>query len=145
MAGIFSKSSRPKRPGSYFNFVAAEQQPVLENTQGTVAIPFVHDWGPAEQVVECASFPEFLAKFGGASVFGSPYSRGYKAVRQAFQGEGLPGRGGASRVLAYRMTGSSGAAATRNLSNGTVTALPLVARYPGSFGNRLRVTVQANA
>ena len=47
MAGIFSKSSRPKRPGAFFNFVAAEQQPILENTSGVVAIPFVHDWAIA--------------------------------------------------------------------------------------------------
>lgn len=144
MAGQFSKANRSKRPGAFFNWKAVAQQPNLPSTTGIVAIPFTHSWGPNETVVPLASFGQFLQVFGiGAST--APYSDGYRQVEGAFKGEGLQERGGADLVLAYRMTGSSAAKATKALSNGTVPAITLTAVYEGSYGNRLKVAVVANA
>lgn len=145
MAGTFSKSARPKRPGAYFNFTATEAEPILANTLGTVVVPFTHTWGPNETIVELGSFGDFLAIFSQGGTTPPVYTEGYKAILQAFQGEGLPGRGGAGKVLAYRMTGSGAAKSSRALSNGTTTALTLTAIYEGTFGDRLSVTLQDNA
>lgn len=145
MAGTFSKSARPKRPGAYFNFTATEAEPILANTLGTVVVGFTHTWGPNETVVELGSFGDFLAIFGQGGTTPPTYTEGYKAVVQAFQGEGLPGRGGAGKVLAYRMTGTGAAKSTRSLSNGTTNAITLTAVYEGTYGDRLSVTLQDNA
>lgn len=145
MAGQFSKSNRPKRPGAYFNFSTVEQEPVLINTLGIAVVPFTHSWGPSKTVTELNSFGEFLAIFGQGGTTPPVYTEGYKAVLQAFQGEGLPSRGGAGRVLAYRMTGAGAAKATRALSNATVPALTLSARWEGTHGNKISVRTQDNA
>src|SRR5688500_1197553 len=105
MAGTFSKANRPKRPGAYFNFQAAEVEPQLGSSVGTVAICFRHTWGPSEQVVELDSFGDFLAIFGRGSD-ADEYTEGYKAVQDAFRGEGFGGRAGAGKVLAYRLVGA---------------------------------------
>jgi hypothetical protein len=146
MAGQFSKTARPKRPGAYFNFTAREAEPILVNTLGTVAIPFTHTWGPSETVVELGSFGDFLAVFGQGGTTPPAYTEGYKAVVQAFQGEGLPGRGGAGAVLAYRMTGSGAAKASKTLQNTTpAAALTLTAKYEGTYGHNITLQVQDNA
>ena len=143
MAGTFSKANRPKRPGAYFNFQAAATEPELGSSQGTVAIAFRHSWGPSEQVVELNSFGEFLAVFGRG---GDTPTEGYRAVHDAFRGEGFGGRSGAGKVLAFRMVGASGAKATLAISNTTpATALTLTARYDGTIGNGLKAQVVVNA
>lgn len=138
MAGIFSKSNRPKLPGAYFNFKPEAVPTVPSNPGSAVAIPFTHDWGPLDEVVRVTSFQEFQAIYGA-----SDDTEGYRAVRQAFQGEDVDGRGGAGEVVAYRMAGSAAAAAVKTLNNTTPTgAITLTALYPGTRGNDLRVTVQ---
>jgi len=140
MAGIFSKSSRPKLPGAYFNFEARAVVPVPVNPGSIVAIPFTHDWGPFEEVSRTGSFAEWQAIYGNADD-----TDGYRAVRQAFEGSGLVGQGGAGEVLSFRMGGSAAAKSTKALSNGTTTAITLQARYEGTRGDDLRVTVQDSA
>lgn len=136
MPGVFSKSARPKRPGAYTNFESRVPLRVLSNTGSIVAVPFVHDWGPTDQAVLLGSYAEFVATYGSNS------SAGQRAVFGAFKGEGLPGAGGAGQVLAYRFSGTAGAKASRALSNGVATALTLSARYEGTRGNSLTVTVR---
>lgn len=141
MPGQFSKSARPKRPGSYVNFEAVASTTVPAAIGSTVAIGFTHDYGPSETIVQLRSLADFKSVFGPSE--GTP---GFKAVKQAFQGEGLQGRGGAGAVVAFRMVGTSGAKAVKTLTNTTpVTALTLTAKYDGSYGNNLTVTVQDNA
>lgn len=144
MAGTFSKSSRPKRPGAYFRFVAKQPEPVFVNPAGVVAVAITHSWGPGESVVELNSFSDFLKYFGRGTADGS-YTPGYIAVHDLFRGEGVDGRGGAGQVLAFRMEGSSAAKANKALSNGTVPAITLTALYTGSYGNQLGVQVVADA
>lgn len=140
MAGEFTAASIPPLAGAYFDFEAAEQEPNVVNTTGIAAIPFTHNWGPANQVVELNSFGDFVNIFGQG---GSPYTPGYKAVRQAFDGEGLPARGGANQVLAYRMVGSGGAAGSTILTNTTpATAITLTSKYQGSWASNIAVTVE---
>jgi hypothetical protein len=136
--GEFSKSSRPKRPGAYVNFEAVERQSVPPSIGSVVAIPIVHDWGPYKQNVLVGSLAEFQAVYGA-----SQDTPGFMAVQQAFRGEGLAGRGGAGAVLVHRFGGSAAAKSTRTLSNTTpATSLTLTAKYEGTRGDDLRVTVQ---
>lgn len=138
MAGEFSKSARPKRPGAYVNFVADDRQGVAPTLGSIVAVPIVHDWGPFERNVLVESLAEFEAVYGT-----SRDTPGYMAVQQAFRGEGLEGRGGAGGVLVHRFGGAAAAKANKALDNTTpAAALTLSARYEGSRGNDLRVTVQ---
>jgi hypothetical protein len=105
-----------------------------------VAVPFTHDWGPLEQAVRLNSFADFTAIFGN-----SLDQPGYRAVRQAFRGEGVRGRRGAGQVLAYRMGAAAAAKATVTLSNTTpASALKVDAVYEGTRGNDLRVTIQTD-
>lgn len=143
MGGIFSKAARPKRPGAYFNWESVQPVAIPVSPGAVVALGFTHVWGPDNTVVACGSYSEWLNTFGGDP---NDPSAGYKAAKQAFQGEGYDGRGGAGQVLAYRMVGSAGAVATRNLANTTpATALRVDAVYKGTKGNDLKVTVQTNA
>jgi hypothetical protein len=143
MSGVFSKSSRPKRPGAYFNWLAVQQQDVLPAVGSVVAVAFTHTWGPDNTPAVLSSVGQFNDVYGGDPT--NPTS-GYIASKQAFQGAGLPGEGGASQVVGYRMVGSAGAKATKALLNTTpATALTLSAKYKGTTGNGLTVTTQVNA
>ena len=106
---------------------------------------FQHTWGPSKTVVELGAFGDFAAVFGQGGTTPPDYTDGYRSVVQAFQGEGLPGRGGAGKVLAYRMTGTGAAKANRALSNGATSALTVAARYEGTFGNTLKVSIVPDA
>lgn len=139
MPGTFSKTNRPKRPGAYFNFQALATPTIQPSAAGTVCIPLTHDWGPYKTPTYISSLAEWVAVFGPTTT-----TAGYKAVYQAFMGEGLPGRGGAGRILVYRNGGSSAAKATYSVkqTNGTTPALVVNARYEGAYGNNLSVTVE---
>jgi len=141
MGGIFSKSNRPTLPGAYFNFQSTEPSIVPASPGTSVAIPFTHDWGPFEEVVRVGSFAEFQAIYGS-----SDDTNGYRAVKQAFQGEGLDGRGGAGEVVCFRHGGSAAAKAVKTLNNtSAAAAITLTAIYEGTRGNDLKVTTQDNA
>ena len=140
MPGGFSKSNLPKRPGAYFNFESRPVEVMPIPTQGVVAIPFTHDWGPVDTPVRVRSFSEW------ESIYGTGLTEGRIAVQGAFKGEGVNGRGGAAEVVALRFAGTSAAKATRILQNTTpAAALTLTAKYEGTKGNALRATVAANA
>jgi hypothetical protein len=145
MAGTFSKSNRPKRPGAYFAFQAKVAEPTLVNPQGVVALGFTHSWGPENTVVPLNSFGDFIAKYGQGGTTPPTYTSGYRSVRDTFKGEGLPGYGGAGQVLAYRIVGSAGAFASKVLQNSTpAAAITLTARYKGSYGGNITLDVVAD-
>jgi hypothetical protein len=130
MPGVFSKEARPVRPGAYFDWAAEPTETILPSIGSVVLLGIVHDWGPAGSVVPTVSLGDFQSKFGSST------TPGYRAVKQAFKGEGLQGRGGAGEVLVYRLLGTGGKAAEVDVENTTATAaLTLTAKYPGSFGN----------
>ena len=143
--GVFSKASRPKRPGAYFNWLAVQPADVAPAIGSVVAVGFTHTWGPLEQAVALTSLGEFLSVYGGDP---NDPSEGYKAVKQAFQGEGVGGAGGAGTVIAYRMGDNGAAKAAKTIQNtagSPANAITLTARYEGTDGNNLRVTTQNNA
>lgn len=142
MPGQFSKANRPRRPGAYFNFEGVPTATLPPATGAIVAIPFTHNWGPFKEAVPLGSYAEFVATYGE---YGDVPTPGKIAVWQAFRGEGVAGRAGAGTVLAYRTGGSSAAKASITLVNTAGTpanAITLSARYEGTKGNDLRVTVQ---
>ena len=137
MPGTYSIENRPKRPGAYFRFEAAEERIIPPAIGGIVAIPITHDWGPVEQATLVRSHAEF------DQVFGDSITPGRNAVLQAFRGEDLDDTYGAGGVLVYRMTGTSGALATLQLQNTTpAPAVRLDSKYQGARANSLKVTVQ---
>ena len=143
MAGIFSKSNLPKRPGAYVNFSGERAEPTLANPAGVVAIPTTHSWGPSEPTI-VTSWADFLAQFtsGGTDSF----TDAYIAVKQAFTGEDYQGHGGAEQVIVKRMVPSDAAAATLALNNtAAATAVTLTAKHKGTYGNRLKASVFQNA
>lgn len=137
MAGIFSKSARPLRPGSYFRFKGAVRNTVIGGSAGVVATLFQSDWGPENTVVALDDFGFYSQKFGP-----STDTEGYQAAYNAFIGENRNGVGGAAKLLGYRMVPSGAAKATKALT-GTGSALTLTALYKGTKGNDLRVTIAA--
>jgi hypothetical protein len=139
--GVFSKTARPNRPGTYVNWESVSVTTVPASIGSTVAVGFTHDWGPTEQSVLLQSLGDFKAVYGPTET-----SSGFRAVKQAFQGEGLDGRGGAGAVVAFKMAGAAAAKATKALSNTTpAVAVTVTAKYDGSYGNQISVTVQDNA
>jgi hypothetical protein len=141
MAGTFTQGARPVLPGEYTDFVAQSAPNIAPSPGGIVAVAGLHDWGPYDEATLCDSYDDFVAKFGS----GDTELR--RAVLQAFVGEGVSGKGGASAVLAVRMGLSSAiASAAHSLQNATpAAAIALTARYPGTLGNSLTLTVQAGA
>jgi hypothetical protein len=138
--GQFSKSVRPELPGVYTDFVATPQTVVLPSTEDIVLVPFTSDWGPFKAVEECASFQDYLTKYGTTK------SDSYRAVYGAFQGEGIPGFPGAGIVLAYRFGTSAAAKATKTLQNSTpADAITVTALYEGTRANNFKVEVRTNA
>lgn len=138
MGGIFSKTGRPKLPGAYFNFAGVSPSPLPASPGSAVAIPFTHDWGPLDETVRVNSFAQFQAVYGTTDT-----TDGYRAVRQAFMGEGVDGRGGAGEVVCHRIGAASAAKATLVLNNTSAApAITLTARYHGTRGNSLKITTQ---
>lgn len=136
--GTFSKSARPVLPGSYTNFEAVPTVQVPTAIGSIVALPFTSDWGPLNQAVQIGSLAQFKSIYGD-----SLDTPGYIAAKQVFQGEGVDGRGGAGAIVAYRMGAASAAKATVDLNNtSAAAALTLTAKYEGTKGNDLTVTVQ---
>lgn len=139
----FSKSNRPTLPDSYFNFESVPTTVLPPASGSTVAIPVINDWGPFEETTLVSSFAEYQAVFGY-----SDDTPAYLAVKQAFLGEGLPGRLGAGAVMVYRFGDSGAAKATKTLKNtegSPADAIKLTAKYEGTRGNDLRVTTRDNA
>ena len=141
MPGVFSKDARPLRPGAYFDWATLQPDHILPNIGSVVFLPFIHSWGPTNTVVQLGSYSEFIQAFGPDTT-----TAGYRAVKHCFLGEGLPGRGGAGVVLAYRIATSTAAAAALTLQNTSdAPALTLTAIYTGTYGEQLSATTQTNS
>lgn len=139
--GQWNPANPPKRPGAYTNFVAQATARIIAPLSGIVALPIVTDWGPEAEVVPSNSVGEFKSIFGD-----STDTAGYRAVYQAFKGEGVAGRGGAAQLLVLRMIGSAGKQALVKLEDTEAgETFTVKAKYKGSKGNDLSVAVEVNA
>lgn len=141
----WSPTNIPKRNGSYARFLVKRQQTLPAATQGVVALPIVHDWGPLKTFVDCESLADFVSVFGqGGDPANLAYTAGYVAVYNAFKGAGADDPG-AGRVTVYRM-GNAAVRASVTISNTTpVPAIRIRAKYEGTRGNLLGWAVQTNA
>jgi hypothetical protein len=90
MGGIWSASPPPIRPGAYINFETIGTSAVAGGNNGIVGLPITADWGPTNEFVELLSDAQYLDSYGPNNAYKS------YLVQEAF-------RGGALRVLAYRM------------------------------------------
>lgn len=129
----------PTRPGTDISFQGAAQINPASSAASTVAVVITHDYGPANEVIECASFEEFTELFGNSA------TGGRTAVASCFDGQGLEGAGGAGSVLVYRQVGAEGKEAEISLQNSTpAAALKLKAKSIGTKGNSISVTIAAD-
>lgn len=136
MGGIWTDGNLPIRDGAYIDFATFGTPAVPAGNNGIVGIPITADWGPVREFVLLDSDVQFRAIFGPNAAHKS------YLVQEAF-------RGGALRVLAYRMyttevldddTGKASVV----LSDDTDEIVELRALHPGTRGNNLTVTVTRN-
>ncbi|MEW5935518.1 MAG: phage tail sheath N-terminal beta-sandwich domain-containing protein, partial [Bacillota bacterium] len=125
----------PVLPGLYLNFRAQALAAIRPGSRGVVAVPVKAHWGPVRQFVEITSEAGITDSYtadesGGATA--------YAILRLALLG-------GAKKVLAYRLAGTSAAKASTVLKDGlAVDVLTLTALYEGTRGNGFKVTVRDN-
>ena len=117
-------------PGVYIN--VKSQGAVISNigSRGVVAIAEPLSWGPTG-VVQTITPGEDLTPYIGYNI-ASPQAL---FLREMMKGSDVTA--GPSKILLYRPTGTSGAAATATIGSLTVTAL-----YPGVRGNDITVIIQ---
>lgn len=130
-------SITPVLPGSTFYFEVSVSSETPASIGATVFARGTSDWGPVNQAEEITSPGAFTDLFGQSA---TELSRN---VMGAFLGEGLPGKGGAATVIAWRQAHSDAVAATHTFNNtaGTpVPALTLTAKYVGTRGNGFGIT-----
>ena len=128
--GTFDKLVGKVRPGTYVNFQSGVQNVVGISERGTVIVPIENNYGPAGTFISLsAASPDAERAKLGYSVYDADEGRQMLLIREAFKR--------ASTVLVYILTEGTKAKATI----GTMTA---TAKYGGSRGNALTVTVAEN-
>lgn len=138
MAGTWTTTSPPTRPGAYFNFVRAAEAALAGGVTGTTAVIGTSDWGPDTQVVSVQSQAGYEGFFG-TNEAGTLRTNVLGAL------DGLGGNG-ANIVLAYRLVGTAGAKAAVTLAGADLAAaLTVTARYKGARANNWTVEVRTNA
>lgn len=133
MAGGTWTTQNKKRPGVYIRFRSVGERKTTVGERGTAAICEALSWGPVGtvQTVEAGANPTPYTGYGAAD----PHNR---FLTEIFKGSDrtAPPR----RVLLYRPAATGSAAASAQLEEG---ALTVTARYPGTRGNDITVTVEA--
>lgn len=147
--GRFDKLIGKERPGTYINFESGRDNNAIKTgTRGTVIIPLPKaSYGPAKKFIKLTTDnPDAEAATFGYSIYDDDPNRQMLLIREAFKR--------ATTVYVYILTEGKKAqaeitmttqaadeeAATDAVTN-TMTAM---ARYGGSRGNALTVTVDAN-
>jgi len=133
--GTWSPTEKPILPGLYLNFKAQALSTIQPGSRGTVGIIVRAHWGKEKDIVEITSESDLIENFtsditGGANA--------YKLIRLALLG-------GAKKVLAYRLVGSTGAQASVTLKDtADANMITLKAKYKGERGNNFKVTISTN-
>ena len=136
--GIWSETNKSSIPGFFLNFVAAATSAITVGQRGTVIIPVKANWGAANTFTTIESENDIISNF---TTDVSNNATAYTALLFALLG-------GASKILAYRLTDGTEVKATKILQDTTgtpVNVIQLTAKYAGTRGNNFKVTVQVNA
>ena len=147
--GRFDKLVGKERPGTYINFESSRKNGVINaGTRGTVIIPLPKaTYGPAKKLIKLTTDnPDAEAATFGYSIYDNDPNRQMLLIREAFKR--------ATTVYVYILTEGKKAqaeismttqAADEETNTEAVTnTLTAIARYGGSRGNALTVTVDAN-
>lgn len=133
--GIWSPTDISELPGMYMLFQAAAAATIEPGARGTVIVPVKAHWGPARQ------FVEVVTEQAITDIFSHDESDGATAkttLRLALLGQ-------PKKVLAYRLTDSNAAPATKIFQDTAATpanVLKIEAKYPG--GNNFKITIANN-
>lgn len=132
--GKFDKLAGKVRPGTYMNFESTRSDTVGTSERGTVIIPLLKpSYGPAGSYIELTNAgPDAAYAKLGYSVYDSDPNRQMLLIREAFKN--------ASKVLVYIQKEGTKATA----KNASAPELTATAKYGGTRGNALTVTVAAN-
>ena len=132
--GKFDKLAGKVRPGTYLNFESTRSDTVGTSERGTTIIPLLKpSYGPAGSYIELTNAgPDAAYAKLGYSVYDSDPNRQMLLIREAFKN--------ASKVLVY--IPKEGTKATAK--NASAPELTATAKYGGTRGNALTVTVSAN-
>ena len=130
--GTFTKSGKKVRPGVYINTKSGKINSASVNLQGAVALPLLNAvYGPAQEFIEIsASAPDENIQKLGLSVYDET-DRMMLYIRETLKG--------CSKVFAFIPTAGNKAAVTLS------EILTCTAKYGGTLGNSLKVSVVANA
>lgn len=123
-----------QRPGFYANILASAPSILTGGVKGILAIPVTAEWGPLRSVVTITRESDLVNNYGPSTYLGTAYY----AIREAL-------RGGAQKILAYRMAGAAAAKATRVLQDATAgVAITVTAKYEGARANNFTINVSTN-
>lgn len=141
--GRFDKLIGKERPGTYTNFESGRDTNTINTgTRGIVIIPLPKaTYGPAKKFIKLTTDnPDAEAATFGYSIYDNDSNRQMLLIREAFKR--------ATTVYVYILTEGKKAQAEITMTTqeaGAVTnTLTAMARYGGSRGNALTVTVDAN-
>ncbi|CEO27146.1 phage tail sheath C-terminal domain-containing protein [Paraclostridium sordellii] len=127
MAGGTFISQNKIRPGAYINFKSISKPSGKVGIRGISTIPIVLGWGPNDQLIEINSSDlsdgKILDKLG---YYG--YENEIVSIKEALKNS--------YKCLVFRVD-SNGQKATA-----TIDSLNIVAKYPGTVGNRLSVSIK---
>lgn len=128
--GKYDKLAGKTRPGTYINFESDRNDTVGNSERGIVLLPLIgYDFGPAKTPITLtAAAPDAYSVELGRSVYDATNDK-MRLIREAFKK--------ASKVIVYIT--ESGTAAT-----GTATPLTVTAKYGGTRGNDIHVSVVTN-
>lgn len=127
--GTFDKLAGKVRPGTYINFESTRQETVGISERGTVLMPLIgHNFGPAKEFITLtAASPDAARLKLGYSVYDD--NDRMLLIREAFKK--------ASKVIVF-ITESG------NAAKGSYEPLTITAKYGGTRGNDIRVSITAN-
>lgn len=136
MAGGIFTSQNKVLPGVYIN--TKSKNSVISNigTRGTVAIPMALSWGESGKVQEINAGDD-LTPFIGYDITADQAL----FLREMFKGSDVTGA--PTKVLLYRLAGTSGAKATVTIGEDETT-LTATAKYNGTRGNDISIAVVAD-
>ena len=128
------------RPGAYFNFKSVPRPLIQVGNRGIASIPIELDWGATDGLIELYS-DELLNGDSLAKVGFTAFDEQSKLINLMLQY--------CYKVLLYR-TNTAGTKATAQLTSGTAVegeypnTLNMTAKYVGTFGNKITVSVVEN-